>query len=57
MLVPCEGAADNAMRVNKVRFTVLLLSEKCPDLFSPFLRRVFILGELRLCVSRNHVEY
>lgn len=57
MLVPCKGAADNEMRVNKVWFTVLLLSEKCPDFFSPFLRRVFILRELLLCVSRNHVEY
>lgn len=57
MLVPCKGAADNEMRVNKVWFTVLLLSEKCPDFFSPFLRCVFILRELLLCVSRNHVEY
>ncbi len=43
--------------VNESWFTVLLLPEEFPDFFRPLLRCVFILREVLLVISRNHVEY
>lgn len=44
-------------RVDELWVTVLLLPEEFPDFRSPLLRRVFVLGEVLLVVSRDHVEY